>query len=449
MTTTPITQVTEKPFGVIRWSWTWVEVGLWGIFVLGAFQGTFKRYLPISDSLITLTYDGLCFGLLGFVLLRRTAKSWQIPYSPLTPPILIFCGFTFLTIFNSQLTSLMQGLLGWRFLASSVLLHFLGFYAFEELGQVQRLLKTFWITAGVVATYGVVQLIRGYTVIEFTWIAHLAATMKIAGTNRYRLMSTMGSAVDLGFFITLAIVTLFGVLLLSKPRKLIHFILLGLMLFVLLYTFVRTAWIATFVGVAYLCIFRLWNMRSLRPLFPVFIAGLSISLILSVIVAGQLVSHSENLALQERVRSLQNPLEDFSVQARFKHWETTWQVIQQYPLGLGVGMTGAARLKYAHESAVVSATVDNSYLKVLVETGWIGLVLFLWLMAAVLRGGLSIVRKLQGEYQLLASLFVACFISFTLLLFFGEYIELNPARSFIWIFSGFLFCLPRLSQTQK
>jgi cell division protein FtsW (lipid II flippase) len=79
----------------------------------------------------------------------------------------------------------------------------------------------------------------------------------------------------------------------------------------------------------------------------------------------------------------------------------------------------------------------------LLETGWIGLLLFLWLLLSILYRGLQLSRRLKGSLKLLARSFTAATIAFMVILLFGEYIELNPARTLIWIFTGLLFSLPR------
>ena len=56
-----------------------------GIFGMGLMLGVLKRYLPISDSLVTLTYDGLCFGVLGYVILRRLRRPSRLPFTGIIP----------------------------------------------------------------------------------------------------------------------------------------------------------------------------------------------------------------------------------------------------------------------------------------------------------------------------------------------------------------------------
>lgn len=427
-------------------AFTWIELGMCTICFLGAFLGTLKRYLPVSDTLITVSFDLLCFVLLGYVLMKRLVISgYHLPYSPLATPLFIFIGFTFLSIFVRLVPPLNQGLVGWRFLASSLLLHFLGFYAFDSVERIWRVMKVFWLSGCIVGIYGLVQYWRGYTAVELLWISNLAATMKIAGTGRYRIMSTMGSAVDLGFYLSLAMVTLFTALLLRKSRLWL-WAMLFIMGVLLVLTYVRAAWIAVFLGFIYIVTIFLYRIKQVRVIYPIAVIVLLMLLSLLPFIADNIAALSNDLAFQERVGSLSNPFQDRSMIERFQKWKEIFAIILDNPLGVGVGMTGATRLIFQDEAISVPVTMDNSYLKILIETGWIGLGLFLWLLWSVFRKGKRILSKVHSDYYVLASMFIACFISFVSILFLGEYIELNPARSIVWIFSGFLFSLPRLQQ---
>jgi len=424
----------------------WIEVGLWLLVIYGAILGTLKRYLPIPQEFITIGFDLLCFVLLGYVMARRLKRSRKIPYSPLSPQLFLFMGFAFVTILNPILTSFTRGMIGWRFLASGILFHFLGFYAFDDIRRLRRFFKVFWLVTAMVAFYGIIQLIRGYTAVELIWIDNLAATMRIAGTGRYRLMATMGGAVDLGFFMVLAITSLIGVVIAKKRLNISFVFLLSLTLTAIIFTFVRTAWVAVFVGVLYMLALNFWHIKRLRPLFPVFAFFLMIIFIVLPLFASYIAPQFENPALQERIASLSNPLADNSMLDRYETWANVWQLVQEYPFGIGVGMTGATTLRFPDNPGPAGVTMDNSYLKVLVEMGWIGLILFVYLLISVLVKGGYVYKSLYKLYKVDALPLLGCFVAFIVMLFFGEYIELNPSRTIIWIFTGFLFSLPRLQR---
>ena len=416
-----------------------VEVGLWIILFLGALLGHLKRYVPVPDTSITILYDFLCFSLLSIVILKRILHSRRLYYSRATPIIMVFTLFVLITAFNPMLATVGQGLLGWRFVASGILLHFLGYYAFENESQIWRLLRVFWTTAIIISIYGLIQLLRGYSAIELDWIQNLSATMMIAGTGRFRLMSTLGSAVDLGLYLTLAIATLSCTILFKRPTKLSLFALI-IMSAVLLFTFVRAAWFATFIAILLSVAKLFWHKKLLRLLYPIALLIVFTSIWCFPYLIRSISPYLENPALQERVISLANPLKDQSILDRLHTWDGVWATIKENPYGVGVGMSGGASLRYP---TTFITTTDNSYLKILLEMGWLGLSLFLLLISKILFHGILLSSTLQGNLKILSLAFTTSFAAFIVILFFGEYIELNPSRNILWIFSGILFSLPR------
>lgn len=421
-----------------------IELGIFILIIFGPIMGLLKRTLPFNDSLITLAFDIWSFGLLGFILVYRILFSNWLRLSPLTFLILLFVGFTFLTIINPHLSSIKRGIFGWRFISLSCLLHFAGFYAFKRKEQIWRMFKVFWTISAIVSIYGIYQLVNGYSANELEWIQNLSATMRIAGTGRYRIMSTTGSAVDLGFFLSLSITTLFAYFITTKSKRWPVFFLLALMVISQIFTYVRAAWVATILGLSFFVFFYFWQKNSLRLLVPVLLMSLIIFSIFFPFFATKVSNIFDDAALQERVGSLANPLEDKSMQDRFKQWNTIWNVVKQYPLGVGVGMTGASSIIFENEYSPAPKTMDNSYLKVLVETGWIGLFIYIALLALTLWRGILITKGLNGNEKVIGIMLCSSFVAFISIQFFGEYIELNPSRSFIWLFSGILMSLSHI-----
>lgn len=423
---------------------TLTEIGLWAIFLIGPFLGALKRLLPDAETWVTLTFDALCFGILIYAIIHYRLTYHRLPIIGMMIPILLFCIYSGLTIFNPNLTNFVRGAIGWRFLSSSFLLFFLGFYAFSHVQQLHRLLKVFALVSAIVAVYGIVQLLRGFTPTEQVWVDSLAATMRISNTGRFRLMSVTGSAVDLGFLLSLAIPCLAAQWLLPQKRKISTLVFLGLMATTLVFTYVRAAWAATFAAGCYITVLSAWQSRQLRLLLPTLSVFSLLLFFLLFSSVTQLANQLENPALRERIGSLADPFNDRSIIDRQNTWQVIWEVIEKYPYGLGVGMSGATSLRYPLDPGPAPTTLDNSYLKIIVETGWTGFVLFMMVVLGVLSGSITLTNRLRGEYKVLALALGSCFIAFLVVLFLGEYIELNPGRSLIWILIGLLFSLPRL-----
>lgn len=107
---------------------------------------------------------------------------------------------------------------------------------------------------------------------------------------------------------------------------------------------------------------------------------ITIGMVLMVLIGGLYLardsSYISNLILHE------NPVGDNSINSNEGHAksliEGTLQLTQQ-PLGAGIGSTGSASLLGSQ-----SEIIENQYLFVAHEAGWLGLLIFIWIFVAIL-----------------------------------------------------------------
>jgi O-antigen ligase len=122
-----------------------------------------------------------------------------------------------------------------------------------------------------------------------------------------------------------------------------------------------------------------------------------------------------------------DPLGDKSVQLRFETWEGELDDAIAHPLGRGLGTVGAASAPTRGQLR----TSDNSFIKVLVEQGVLGVALF----AAGLLGAVALLaRRLQGaaaELRAAGLAALAGFVAFLGVAMAGEAVE-QPGKVVAW-----------------
>jgi O-antigen ligase len=151
--------------------------------------------------------------------------------------------------------------------------------------------------------------------------------------------------------------------------------------------------------------------------------------VLLVAYGGARVASESTPQLRERARGVLNPVGDASVQIRADAWRAALKRGTDHPLGEGLGVIGAAGLRATGSSR--TTTTDNSFLKVFVEQGFLGALLFcsamlgaIWAMTVRLRRGAS-ERRAVGLGAL------GGFIAFLGLAATGEYVE-QPGKVAAW-----------------
>jgi O-Antigen ligase len=208
----------------------------------------------------------------------------------------------------------------------------------------------------------------------------------------------------------------------------------GALLFVLAMTgviasYVRTALVATVVGVAALAVVLLAGSRVPRAL-KVATAAMVV-LVLAAGYEATLLAGNVDPVAKHRAETLANPFTEYSVTERLKIWDRALDRVVAEPLGTGIGTVGRATV----DGDSKGVFTDNSYLKILQEQGFPGALLFLTaVLGALALCGLRLIRAGPLTRPLGVAALVAC-VAFLALCTMGEYIE-QPGKVLLWAFLG-------------
>jgi O-antigen ligase len=89
-----------------------------------------------------------------------------------------------------------------------------------------------------------------------------------------------------------------------------------------------------------------------------------------------------------RIQSAFKFSKDESMQVRFENQKFIQPFIQSHPIGVGLGSTGVWGKRFTPDSWLASFPHDSGYVRIAVEQGWIGLLIYLSLLFFVLKTGL-------------------------------------------------------------
>jgi putative inorganic carbon (HCO3(-)) transporter len=226
-----------------------------------------------------------------------------------------------------------------------------------------------------------------------------------------------------------------------EKRKTIRLAILGLNAFgiyCLIYSFSRGAYLAFAVSMIFLALFR---ERKL-------LVGMLI-----VVIGWQVFLPT---AAQERISMTYQKNEglDKSAQERVDLWEDAWNLFSGHPVfGIGFDVYSALDRVEAEGHGFLHDTHDY-YLKVLVETGIIGILVFLWLLGGILREGWRLFRTAEDEFLKSLGLgfaaFMVCAITLNL---FGDRWTYIQVDGFLWVLLGCVvsgrMIAQRLSQEEE
>ncbi|MFZ5652582.1 MAG: O-antigen ligase family protein [Bacillota bacterium] len=339
-------------------------------------------------------------------------------------PIAIYIGISlFLFFMRSPDTSL--ALEGLRVYLQYLLWFFVGSNLLINRRQFSALMKGVVAVAALVSAIGVFQYIIGVEM-PAHWVDQAEEGIKT------RVFSIVVSPNVLGSLLLIFIPVTLGHLLASGdwPRRTAYAAALGIMLACMVFTYSRGAWLALAGSMAILSL--MYNPRLI-----VLMGACSLA-------ATQLIT-----GIGARLSYMFSPAYVASSQkgGRLALWQKGLDKFLQNPLfGSGFGTYGGA---VAARRVPGSVYTDNFYLKTAVESGIIGLLALLWLLASAFRCGYIAYRKLTGGYlKTMAAALIAGLLGVALHNSVENIFEVPMMATYFWFLFGVLLSLPRIEDTE-
>jgi O-antigen ligase len=325
-----------------------------------------------------LPNDLLVAAVVGVWLIQKTVIERKWPKSVLWAPFLTFVAIAFVSLLNGsrEITTketIISGLYLVRFIE-----YFLLTFIVLDLARTKKnrqiLLHSVLIGGTLVAIAGFIQLqiqpdFGSFE--ELGWDPH-----------KGRLLSTWFDPNFVGglFAFMLAIITSFMISKTTKPKKKIKLTVIGLIiLYALLLTFSRSAYLAFLAGVGVIGLFK---SRQL-------IIGLIIASILLVSVSARAQERVVNLYhTAQSLVGIGAELPDATARLRLDSWRGARTIIEDKPL-LGIGFNTYAyaqnRYGFLDDLKKHSATgSDSTLLTIWATTGTLGFLAYLWLLGTIL-----------------------------------------------------------------
>jgi len=259
-----------------------------------------------------------------------------------------------------------------------------------------------------------------YTMTQITWFSALVSRTKISGTFQF-----LGPNEVAAFFNQFTLLLMSVYFFLKKGIKKTLLLILVLMnLYCILFLYSRAAYLATFIG---MCL--LFAVKNRKLLFILILAA----------VFWQTVLPEKAVERIQETTDEQGEIVDISAERRLAIWSISANLVQESPL-VGIGFGSFRRLGFDLKDP------HNIYLKILVEQGIFGLLIFAILILCFLKEGFILYKK--GEDDLSKGLGLGLVICVVVLLInniFGDRWSYFELSSYLWIYAGLVAKLNALS----
>jgi putative inorganic carbon (hco3(-)) transporter len=348
-------------------------------FLLGILRFVEAPLGTILDGLIALLF----FSFLWAVVTKKFA---MVTKHPLVIWVIVWIVYNILEVVNPFAASREAWIYTIRSVALALLLFFVAARAISDYNALKYFVLTWVFLAALLAFYGLVQEFNGLLPFEEQWVrAKEERFLLIYNWGRFRKFSFFADPTTYGIVCAytgvFCLVMAIGVKVKLYKRLILAF--LGfIMVFAMVFSGTRTAYVMPVAGLMfYVCLNFNWKIFSVFAVLATVFVGIIVSPIKSL---GPL--DANNL---ERIRSAFMPSDDPSFQVRLKNQAFIQPFIQKNPLGGGLGSTGVWGKRFSPWSPLSQFPPDSGFVKIGVEQGTVGLVLYCLLLYYVFNEGIN------------------------------------------------------------
>ncbi|GGH00446.1 O-antigen ligase family protein [Mucilaginibacter phyllosphaerae] len=353
--------------------------GIAVLMVVSFFLNYVSEFVP-PDTPTGIILDGITYLLIfGFLLKFKYDRDWAHFKNPISYFILAWLAYNFVEVGNPASPSILAWVYTVRTVGFIMLMYFIFVYQVRTVAQIKFLIKLWLVMAFLSAVSGFQQENFGLFPFEKAWYYSDPLRLSFLYINGHlRKVSIYPDPVTFSYNMVVAAVLC--LCLIFTKIKTYKKVLLGLSIpfffLVMLYSGTRGAFVLPPAALALLAVMN-FNKKIL--LF-VISAG--------IVLTGLIFMPTSNQFIK-RFQTAFRPSDDPSFNVRAENQKRIKPYILSHPIGGGLGSVGIWGRRFAPNSFLAKFPPDSGYVRVAVEMGYIGLILFCTLMFVILKTGIN------------------------------------------------------------
>ncbi|HXH18395.1 MAG TPA: O-antigen ligase family protein [Chitinophagales bacterium] len=338
----------------------------------------FKKFLPEALPL-GVTIDILIGVMLFGMFIRQISiRDWSFIKNPVSVIVLIWIAYNVLMVANPAAQSRAAWSVSVRAMAGVTLLYYIAVFAIDNLRTIETIVKICIGLSLLAALYGLFQEFAGLPSFEMNWLKSDPRLFKLVYQwGKIRIFSFLSDPSTFG--ILMGYMGIFCIVLAAGPFAAIKRVALfscgAIMLFAMAFTGTRTAFVLLPAGLVFFAILTL--QRHI-------IAGL----VFFLMAGGLFVMMPTSNTTIYRIQSAFKPQKDASMNTRLTNQEKIQPFIRSHPIGGGLGSTGSVGRRFTPDTMLAKFPPDSGFVRVAVELGWVGLLLYCSMLFVILRTGI-------------------------------------------------------------
>ena len=413
------------------------RIGFYLVFLMGIFMFYIDRMANLSFPTGTV-YDALVALVFFSLFVDQRHHDWTLFKNPVTFMFAIVIFYQFLQFFNPSANSPIAWLVSLRN-NTSFLLYIICFQIFSSVKSVTRFTMLWMFVAFIAAAYGIQQHFFGLNSFETAWMNSQQERVNLYIIwGELRVFSLFSDPSSFGLFMSMS--GLASMVMAMGPFKSMIRLGFGLLSVIFLismsYSGTRTAIAMVAAGIAFYIVIMLHNRRTL-------VASSILVFFGAILFFGPFYGGT-----MSRLRSTFHASADPSMAVRDVKRLRFQEYIQTHPMGGGLNTVGIVGQRYSpgHELAG-PWDPDSGYLLTALETGWIGLIIFLSFFFIVLRCGINSFFSMQDPllktYMLV---YIVPFLALSVAHFTQDAMFTKPMNVIVYATYALVFRIPSLQK---
>jgi putative inorganic carbon (HCO3(-)) transporter len=331
------------------------------------------------DGPIGTLMDGLqVLLLLGMFIHIKKDKNWAQFKNPITYACLLWLAYNILELINPNSGSSMAWLYTVRPVAVITLTYFVFMYNIKSVEYIRLIFKIWLVLTFIGAAYAFKQEYIGFNDHEKAYLATPGIADLLFIDGHWRKFSIFSDPV--AFAYNMVMPSIFCICMFTLDiklwKKIVLGCLMGFFLDAMLFSGTRGANVLLPAALALLVVLK-FNRRIL-----IFTICAGFFLLFLIVVP----TSNPNLY---RFQTAFKPNNDDSYNLRKRNQKRIQPYILAHPMGGGLGSTGEWGERFTPTSYLAHFPPDSGYIRVAVEDGWIGLLVFCVFMFMIIRSGIN------------------------------------------------------------
>jgi len=392
--------------------------------IVSFFINDLSRIVP-EDTPVGLMMDVLTYLLiLGFFVKQKNEKNWNYFKDPVAYFVLIWLAYNLLEVANPIAASRLAWLYTVRTTGFIMLMYFVFAFQIRSKDFIKSIIVV-WLALDLLAGLSAFQQeVLGFFPFEQHWLTADPLRVSLLFINGHmRKFGIFSDPVVFAYNMVAAALLCFTLILgkIKTYKKVILALMMVFFMWVMLYSGTRTAFVLVPAAMVMLAI-----LKFDKKIFAFVITG-------GLCLAFLIIVPTSNPTLA-RFQTAFMPAKDPSFNVRAENQARIKPYILSHPIGGGLGSVGVWGQRFSPNSYLAKFPPDSGYVRVAVEMGWIGLLLFCIFNCVILYRGIY-------YYYIIKDPELKTYCLAMILIIFAFNIGNYPQQAFVQYPSNILFYL--------